>query len=151
MKTVLKKIVICIVIIGFILGCSTPPEKIKSSYVSPLQYNNFNCNQIRMEIQRVDRKLREVTESQRQEANKDAVAIGVGACLFWPALFMTIGQDHSTELARLKGEFDALEQAAIHQECDITKDIEQIRLQREKKEAERKKKAEEFQKGLSPE
>lgn len=148
MKIAFKNIGICILLIGFIFGCSTPPEKIKASYVSPLQYNNFTCNQIRMEIQRVDRKIREVSEAQRQEANKDLAAVAIGACLFWPAFFMTIGQDHSAELANLKGGFDALEQAAIQKECNITKEIEQILMRREKEEAERKRKLEESQKNL---
>ncbi len=146
MKVAFKNIAICILLMGFILGCSAPPEKVKSSYVSPLQYNNFNCNQISMEIQRVDRKISEVSETQRQEANKDSAAVAAGMCLFWPALFMTMGPDSSAELANLKGAFDALEQAAIQKECNLTKEIEQIHMRREKEEAERKRKLKESQK-----
>ena len=101
-----------------------------------------------MEIQRVDRKTREIAQAQRKESNKDAVAMGVGMLLFWPALFMLIGKDKSNELARLKGEFDALEQAAIQKECNITLELKEVGLRREKEEAERKKKSKEFDEGL---
>jgi hypothetical protein len=40
--------------------------------------------------------------------------------LFWPALFFIAGSDNAEELGRLKGEYEALQQAAIAKKCDIT-------------------------------
>lgn len=39
--------------------------------------------------------------------------MGVGLVLFWPALFFLAGDDQKEELARLKGEYEALEKASI--------------------------------------
>ena len=37
---------------------------------------------------------------------------------FWPALFfMAAGSDKQAELSRLKGEYDAVQQAAIAKDC----------------------------------
>lgn len=44
----------------------------------------------------------------------------VGLILFWPALFFIDGDTpQAQEYARLKAEFDALEQAAIQKECGL--------------------------------
>jgi hypothetical protein len=48
------------------------------------------------------------------------VATGVGIVLFWPALFFIKGEGASAgEVARLKGEMDAIEQASIRKNCNI--------------------------------
>ncbi|MEA3643102.1 MAG: hypothetical protein VBE63_24640 [Lamprobacter sp.] len=46
--------------------------------------------------------------------------MGVGLVLFWPALFFLAGDDQKEELSRLKGEYEALQQAAIRQDCALT-------------------------------
>jgi len=132
------KVVSVLITLAFLSGCATPPEKISSSYVSPLQYQNFSCKQIGAELLRVNRKILEITKVQHKEADKDAAAMGVGMILFWPALFFMIGEDKKEELARLKGECEALESAAIQKECELTKELEEIHKQREKYEEERK-------------
>ena len=44
----------------------------------------------------------------------------VGVVIFWPALFFIDGDNQKTaELARLKGEMEALEQASIQKNCGI--------------------------------
>jgi hypothetical protein len=110
-------------------------KNIKASYVSPLQYQNFNCNQIGLEIGRVSRQVHEVSGQQDSTATKDAVAMGVGLVLFWPALFfLAAGDDRGDELARLKGEYESLESAAIEKECDIAPELEEARRVREEEE-----------------
>lgn len=101
----------------FTVGCASSSENISASYVSPLQYQSYTCEQLTEEMQRVGRKAREVAGVQDSEADKDAVAMGVGLVLFWPALFFLIGDDRKEELARLKGEVEAIEQSAIKKDC----------------------------------
>ena len=67
----------------------------------------------------------------------DAVALGVGLVIFWPALFFMIGGDKSQELGRLKGEYDALEQAAILKKCDVATELAEARRQRDEQAAKR--------------
>lgn len=115
----------------FVTACATPPDKISASYVSPLQYSAYSCDQIKQELLRVNRRVVEVTGAQQKHANNDAVAMGVGLVLFWPALFFLAGGDKKEELARLKGEYDALEQTAIQKDCVIATELREARQQRE--------------------
>ena len=101
-------------------GCASQPENISPRYVSPMQYQSYNCRQIGAELYRVSSRVGQVTGQQESEATGDAVALGVGLVLFWPALFFMIGEDHEQELATLKGEYEALEKASIQKNCGAT-------------------------------
>lgn len=62
-----------------------------------------------------------MTGAQDSKATGDAVATGVGIVLFWPALFFIKGDSTTAaELARLKGEMEAIEQTSIKKNCGIT-------------------------------
>ncbi len=134
----MRKIVSSVVVASFLLvGCASSPDKIQPAYVSPLEYQSYNCNQIREEMKRVSRHVHEVSGQQQKEADGDAAALGVGLILFWPALFFMMGEDQEAELARLKGEYDALEQAAIKKECNVAAEIEAARKLNEEREVKR--------------
>lgn len=125
----MKKLVLatCMVSQLGLVACASKSDNISAAYVSPLQYQGYNCNQIRSELARVSRRVNEVAGVQDSQASKDSVALGVGLVLFWPALFFMIGKDKEEELARLKGEYEALEQAAIQKNCDVAQEIEKAR------------------------
>lgn len=64
---------------------------------------------------------------QNKKAQNDAVATGVALVLFWPAAFLIKGdQGSAAELARLKGEMDAIERASIARRCGITFQTEKV-------------------------
>jgi hypothetical protein len=84
-------------------ACADHSDKIQPSYVSPLQYSDFSCSQIKSELGRVGRKMNEVAGIQDKTASNDSVAMGVGLVLLWPALFFIDSSDQHVELARLKG------------------------------------------------
>lgn len=128
-----------ILIVG-LAACSSTPDKVSAQYVSPLYYQAYDCDQIGMELRRVNRRLIEVTGAQQKEADKDAVAMGVGLVLFWPALFFLAGDDHAAELGRLKGEYEALESSAIQKRCDIAQELQAAREERQRREEEAKEK-----------
>ena len=108
-------------------ACADHSDKIQPSYVSPLQFSDYNCSQIKGELGRVGRKMNEVAGVQDKTASSDSVAMGVGLILFWPSLFFIDNSDQRVELARLKGEFDALEQTAIQKNCTVAKEIQSVR------------------------
>ena len=122
----------------FVAGCAASPDSISAAYVSPLTYKSYSCDQLAGEMGRVNRKVQEVAGVQSDTATKDAVAMGVGLVLFWPALFLlAIGSDKEEELARLKGEFEAVERAAIDKECsDVVREIERVREEAEQQQKE---------------
>lgn len=116
-------------------ACSTTPENVQANYVSPLEYHAYDCDQIAQEMRRVGRRVREVAGHQQDEATNDAIAMGVGLVVFFPALFFLPGGDKEEELARLKGESEALEQAAIGKNCEtLLRQIEQERAAAELRE-----------------
>ncbi|CAN1546852.1 hypothetical protein MCEMIH16_01997 [Caulobacteraceae bacterium] len=120
----MKKIIAVVLSAAMLTACATAPDKIQASYVSPIQYSAYDCDQIRAELLRVSGRVREVAGAQKRQSNNDAWAMGVGLVLFWPALFFLAGgSDRKEELARLKGDYDALEQAAIQKKCPVAQEI----------------------------
>jgi len=130
-----------IVLLFFMSGCATSPGRIRANYVSPVQYYAWTCGQIHSEMIRVKAKVLELSGVQQGEAVKDTIALSVGLVLFWPALFFMLGPDQKQEIAQLKGEYEALERAAIHNECGFINLMEEEReeqLIKEQKEKEEK-------------
>lgn len=117
----LKKFVTAAAAASLLLaGCATNPNQISAAYVSPVLYQNLSCQQLAAEAQRVSNAAAAASGAQSNQASKDAVMTTVGVVLFWPALFF-IGGDkgNAAEVARLKGEMQAIEQANISKNCGI--------------------------------
>jgi hypothetical protein len=101
-------------------GCAKSASEVQPSYVSPLQYQNFTCQQLTAEAHRVSSRASQASGAQDDKADKDAVVTAAAVVIFWPAAFLVGGDNQTTaELARLKGEFDAIEQAAIQKNCGL--------------------------------
>ena len=117
---------------ALVVGCATSADKVSSSYVSPLQYAALTCDQIKPELLRVNNQIVVVSGVQDDVATQDAVAMGVGMVLFWPALLLLAsGDDKHAELANLKGQYEALESAAIQKNCTIAPELLAAKAQRE--------------------
>ena len=112
---------VVLLLVTLLVGCATAPEKLGATYVSPLQYKDYTCEQIGMEMQRVSRKVAELRGTLDKDASNDAAQMGIGLILFWPALFFLEGGDgvNASQYSHLKGEFEALEQVAIQKNCSI--------------------------------
>jgi hypothetical protein len=123
-NTNLRRIAAVITCASLIAGCATSPDKVSASYVSPMQYGSYDCDQIRGEMIRVSSRVKEVAGAQQRQARNDQIAVGVGLVLFWPALFFLMSDDQKEELARMKGEYDALESAAIQKKCPVAEEIQ---------------------------
>lgn len=104
-------------------SCATRSSNVSAAYVSPITYSHLSCSQLRQELARVNAKVAEVSGAQDRAATRDAVATGVGLVIFWPALFFLMAGDQKQELARLKGEYDALVSAGIQKNCGWAKDM----------------------------
>lgn len=105
---------------AMLTGCATSPDKMAAAYVSPLEYQGYDCQQVGGELTRVSRRAQELYGQLDKTASNDAAQMAVGMVLFWPALFFLEGGDgpEAAEYQRLKGERDALEQIAIQKHCD---------------------------------
>lgn len=117
MRTIVLVTAITAVAVG---ACAKRADQITAAYVSPLQYENLNCVQLGEEAQRVSSRAQIVAGTQDEKATRDSVAMGVGLIIFWPALFFVGGNDQQTaELARLRGEMEAIEVATNRKQCGI--------------------------------
>jgi hypothetical protein len=104
-----------------VAGCAKDADQVSATYVSPVLYDTYTCPQLAEEAQRVSSRAAQAAGVQDQKATNDKVAMGVGLIVFWPALLFTKGNDENTaELARLRGQMDAIEQTSIKKRCGIT-------------------------------
>ncbi len=95
-------------------SCASAPHKIATTYISPLQYNAYDGEQIAGELERVNVRISELEGRLKKKADGDVLKTTIGVVLFWPTLFFLDGDGpDSQEYARLKGERDALEKIAI--------------------------------------
>jgi hypothetical protein len=104
-------------------ACATAPENVEASYVSPVEFSNLSCDQIRVELTRIADRVRVVSGQQQQKHTTDAVALTVGLVVFWPALFLMVGGDKRAELSDLKGQYEALDRAALERNCGVAAEL----------------------------
>ena len=101
-------------------ACATAPKDIAPAYVSPVLYQNLSCQQLAAEAARVSSAAAVASGQQEAQQGRDAVAVTTAVVLFWPALFFVQGDKaNAAEIARLKGEMQAIEQANISKGCGI--------------------------------
>lgn len=115
-------------------GCAKSTNEIQAQYVSPMAYQGYSCKQMQMEMQSLSQRVSEVSGQVNKTASNDNAQMGIGLVLFWPALFFLDGDTpQANEYARLKGEFEALEKAAIQKECGFKVDRPVIQQPQEQK------------------
>lgn len=118
-STPIGKAVVFTAVVVITAGCASKPSEIQAQYVSPITYSDYSCKQIRSEMRRVQSKVTNLGGQIEDNASGDNMAMGVGMVVFWPALFFLDGDGvEAQDYARLKGEYEALEQSAIHKNCN---------------------------------
>ena len=119
MKSFQSKNVALVCAAGIALSsCAQSSDEIQATYVSDVQYQNHTCEQLQEEYTLIRSSLATISAQQDEDADSDAVAMGVGLVLFWPALFVLAAtEDEKEEIARLKGEVEALQRASLRQNC----------------------------------
>lgn len=78
-----KKIILSLAISVSFTGCATSAKYVSPSYVSTVQYQHYNCDQIEQELTKCSRTVEQVTERHGRAANRDDWAMGVGMVVFW--------------------------------------------------------------------
>lgn len=115
----MKKIVPSVMAVAIgLAGCATSSKDIATAYVSPMQYQSYDCEQLASESHRLQVRVNQLSGRLDEAAANDKAITGVGIILFWPALFALGGtKQQEAEYARLKGEYDALQQSATLKKC----------------------------------
>jgi hypothetical protein len=115
---IMKKIIALTLIGAALGGCATASKDIASTYTSPIAYQSYDCQQLGAETSRIQARVTQVGGRLDQAASNDKAIATAGAILFWPALFALGGtKAQEAEYATLKGQYDAVQQAAIEKKC----------------------------------
>ena len=113
--------VIFVVALGAALaGCSSASSDITPSYVSPVAYQTYTCPQLAQEAQAVSSRAATLSGVQDNQRTKDALVTTAAVVVFWPAAFFVSGDSqNAAELANMKGQMVAIEQASTAKKCNI--------------------------------
>ena len=102
-------------------GCATHPNKISAAYVSPLKYQNHDCQQVGWEQANIERRTNELYHRLKSRNNSDKWMMGIGLVVAWPALLFMKGNNgaENTEYAQLRGDYEALRTVAVQRRCEL--------------------------------
>ncbi len=104
----------------FLAGCASHSASIEAAYVSPSQYSGWSCDQLQEEKQRLTHEVRKIADLQDENADADAVMMGVGLLVLWPVLFgLAATEDREEELSNLKGHYDAVGHEIREKNCGV--------------------------------
>lgn len=115
---------LAVMITLILTGCAT--KNIKPTYVSPTQYQTWNCAQLHTEYNRIAQYLEQGVEPAKRTGV--GVGLGIGGGLgrggwgIGPSVSVNMGQSSDTkrtEIAKLYGQQDAIAQAAQFKNCPI--------------------------------
>lgn len=109
---------------GALAGCASRAVDVKPLPTSPEQFAAWPCPRIDDELDAVQQRAADLAYSVDERAGNNILALGIGAAVFWPALLaMRSDGPEASELARLKGRFEALHEAARRRACPARLDV----------------------------
>jgi len=97
-------------------GCATRPESISASFVSHEKYAGRDCAQLGLDLSNARLELQKFSSKQDTKANIDAATVFFALI---PA--SKLSGDHAGDVAKWKGEVEAVETAAIKAGCNKPK------------------------------
>jgi hypothetical protein len=122
MSNLFKKSVASLCCLTILAGCSTASKDIPATYVSPVQYSDYDCDQLKAEIIRINTRVASMSGKLDKNRENDNLTTGAALILFWPAVFFLGGtKEQEAEFARVKGEAQAVEQVSIQKKCGFQK------------------------------
>ena len=102
-------------------GCASKSSEITPNYISPVGYQNYTCEQLGQEAQAVSQQAAAASGQQDKIHNDDVAKTTVGVILFWPVLLFNKGDGATaSNLANLRGQMNAIQQASIQKNCGFT-------------------------------
>lgn len=93
-------------------GCATRPESISASYISHEKYMGQDCTQLALQMSDARSQLAKFSSMQDSKANMDAATVFF---VLIPA--SKLSGDHAADVAKYKGEVEAVETALIKTDC----------------------------------
>lgn len=109
----MKSMILVAVVSGLAFSCAKAPESISASYVSEVGYQGYSCAQLTQETVRLSQAL-STASAQQSKARSNDVA---GVILIGLPVSSLSGDNIAPEIARLKGEQEAVRKAGITKNC----------------------------------
>jgi hypothetical protein len=98
-------------------GCGAQPD---SAYMSTSGYMAMDCAQIQTDATVVAARASDLIRARNATATQDQVIFWTGFILFGPVVYlMTDSDEEKAQIADLRQQIDALEQASIAKDCGI--------------------------------
>lgn len=95
-----------------VTGCANRPESIRASHVSHEKYTQLECPALTTKLADTRAELDKYSKMQDSKANGDAFGVFL---LGIP--FSKLSGDHEGDVARLKGEVEAIDTAQVKNKC----------------------------------
>jgi hypothetical protein len=98
--------------VSVIAGCATRPESISASFVSHEKYSGKDCTALALDLSNARDELQKYSKMQDTKANVDAATVFL---VLIPA--SKLSGDHAGDVAKWKGEVEAVDTALIKAGC----------------------------------
>lgn len=99
-------------------GCATRSTEVAPRATDPAAYAGWDCGRLHDEIDTVQQRAADVAYAVDSRVGNNMIALGLGVTVFWPALLaMRPDGLEATELAGLKGRYEALRTEEARQSC----------------------------------
>lgn len=108
----MKKIITVLAITALVAGCATRPESISASFVSHEKYSGRDCTTLTLDLSNARSELAKFSSMQNTKANVDAATVFF---VLIPA--SKLAGDHAGDVAKWKGEVEAVETAIVKANC----------------------------------
>lgn len=95
-----------------VTGCANRPESIRASHVSHEKYTHLDCTQLATKMTDTRADLDKFSKMQDSKANGDAFGV-----FLLGVPFSKLSGDHEGDVARLKGEVEAIDTAQVKAKC----------------------------------
>lgn len=110
------KVVASLALAGCIIaGCAKSPESISAAYVSEVTYRTWDCQTLAEEQHRLSAAYAVAAQQQEKARGNDVV----GVVLIGLPVSSLSGDNIAPEIARLKGEQEAIRKTMIMKKCTI--------------------------------
>lgn len=106
------KVVVALVAALSLSACANRPESIAASYVSHEKYSHLDCTQLATKMTDSRAELAKVSEMQNSKANGDAWGV-----FLLGVPFSKLSGDHEGDVAKWKGEVEAIDTAQVKAKC----------------------------------
>lgn len=105
-------------LLALLAGCATRAVNVLPLPASAAEFTGWDCARIDDETDLVQQRAAEVAWAVDEKAGNNILALGMGVTVFWPALLaMRPDGPEAADLARLKGRYEALREAARGKAC----------------------------------